>query len=392
MEMSKIKEKLQLTFFIVSCVLTVNACGEKSKAADPNAVTQAGGGVIKTNAEGESALVAGAASNVQAVENSMLPGSLAIEGAALLSGGENDNPCEGTDGFFDCQPNLLKLYLGLAKSMVSLSRQLLSGAGTGLAQVPVPSSGSVEGNSDSQISKIDYVIESETAFKILMVGETKPFLNLEVDGATITIQADMSQAPDSEGDSGKVETTINFTDEDNFTVDLHLIGMGCSDDDIRAPQNLGINIVKTAGVSQGKAMLYLPRWQIEEGTKCTFVPTDASKVFIYTNFVGDDDGSSLSLHVMPITVEDAGDFDTYAASAFCDNFPSSCNSGYGFGDPNPVSTYTNPACVKVDSTDWGTACTSSNDLISTPTFSSTANWVLPRDLSELDIEVPEAIE
>ena len=334
-------------------------------------------------------LTATTSTQLAQVESHMIPGSLVTTNPSQNLSGEG--PCAGTEGFFDCQPNLLKLYLGMGKSMVTMSKQLVAAVGPSLSQLPAPSSGTVSQTAgDGNIQSIDYHVSSASEFSILLHTALGPLLELDVAGNIYTIRGDTSKSAD--GGAAKLSAVITYNDENNFTVDLKLVGMECKADDIRAPQNIAIKIQVKDGVWQGKSMLYLPRWLVAEGTTCSFEPNDTSRMFFYSDFVGDDSQSTISIYFIPPTVTSSEQFADYPASEFCTNFAHSCMGTYGFGDPNPVSSYKNPACVSAAGTSsWGAPCVSTQTPISTPTYSSSSEWLLPLDMERLTVDVPETL-
>jgi hypothetical protein len=378
----------------LSLCLAVFACKKDDDKSESTADTEDNFVPPPTAGAEEKALLTSSSTNIAAVHENMIPGSLASASAELMLQG-GDNPCANTAGFFDCQPNLLKLYLDLAKKMVSFSAQMTSLAGVAIEKVAIPSSGTFTppATAEGGIVKIDYKVESETDYIFLLHSATGPFLHLTVNGSVINVKADFAYSPEEDEDSpeeGKIETEIDFTDTDNFTADIKILGMGCQDSDVRAPSSIAINMKKADGVWQGKAMMYMPRWLVDDSTACTFTPTNASKMFIYTDFVGDDEGSSMNLYMMPNSVSTAAAIANYPASAFCDNF-GICNNGYGFGDQNPIASYENSACITTTASTWGAACSSANTLISTPTFSDPSLWYLPSDFQNATVTVPKTL-
>ncbi|WP_141732717.1 hypothetical protein [Oligoflexus tunisiensis] len=331
--------------------------------------------------------VATATTNIDFVSDNMVPGSLILSTSLNLEG----NPCEGTDGFFDCQPQLLKLYLGMGKSMVEMSSTMITQITETFGSFP-DEKGTLEGDDGTTV---DYEITSDTVFKFLIHSTKGPFMHLDVADNVYKIKFDgaNSDEEEGEGDGGgpaSVETTITYTDENNFEVDLFLDGMECSGNDVQAPASIAINIKYVEGVAQGKAMMYLPRWL--GNNTCETTPTAETKMFIYTDFAGDSTNTTGALYMVKNTISDVSAFSDWEVADFCTNFSSQCQNGAAFGEQTPIADrYKNNFCVTTDDVEWATTCTSSSTLISTPTFSAASTWILPTDLEARDVTLPSAL-
>lgn len=343
---------------------------------------------IKEETTQESADVESASAVLGEVNENMLPASLTTELSSLRL--EGDNPCEGTDGFFDCQPNMLKLYLAIAKTTTGSINQILAEAGAGVAALGT-SEGTFEPNDGEGISKLDYKITSSTEYELLFHTDAGPFMYLSVDGNVYELKGDMGNAPDNDGGGGVIHSTVTFTDEDNFDVDVRILGMPCEDSDVRAPGNIAVKVHKESGVWQGKAMLYLPRWLTGDGADCSLEPSDETKLFLYTDFVGNDASTTAALYMANATVTTSGQLADWTAADFCGNWSTACNNGYSFGDPNPVATYENNFCVSNESTAWGSNCGSDEGLISNGDFGSADDWILPAELGDLNSDLPTSL-
>jgi hypothetical protein len=287
---------------------------------------------------------------------------------------------------------MVKLYLAIAKMIVGQVQTAVSGAGTKLSQMTLPASGSVVpgDSSTSGITKVDYNATSATDYSLLFHSSSAPFLELVVKDGTYTINMDATKSPNYDATGpGALTAVINYTDDANFTVDTKLLSFTCDPNDVSAPGGIDINISLASGAWQGKAMMMLPRFG--NGLTCNTAPSSSTRLFIYSDFVGDATNTTLSLYMLPDSVTSASDFSTYPGSAFCANFPL-CQSGYGFGDTKPVASYKNPACVEpTGDPTWGAACTSSDTKISTPTFSDPSLWTLPSALESATVTVPSTL-
>lgn len=327
--------------------------------------------------------------NIATVETGMIPGSLAVPTAALKLEG---NPCDGTDGFFDCQPNLLKVYLEMGKNMVKMVGGVVTNLGPGLEKLGVGAKGSLEIDDGEEFNKVEYDITSSTEYKILLHAVAGPALYLNVKDARYEIVASLDNMPDSDK-GGLLRSVIEYTDDTHFTVDTAMSTDDCDPTDVRAPQDFHMIISRAGDLWKGKSMLFMPRWAISGTPTCDMEPTDTSKMGFYTDFVGDDELATASIYFVPYTATSLAQIDTFAVSKLCDNWSGLCNSGYGFGDPNPVSSYGNAFCVDkaASTTTWNAACDSAESDIATPTYSDASLWDLPTEIETPAITMPESL-
>jgi hypothetical protein len=335
----------------------------------------------------ETPLTEGASSAVKDVNDTMIPGSLVLSTSLHLEG---DNPCANTDGFFDCQPNLLKLYLSMGQSMTETMQTIVSAMGAGLKNLKEGTSGKFEDNDpEAEIASVEYKITTATDYSLFMNTKKGPFIYLAVKDNKITLKMNGANAiGDDDGEMpDAVSAEIDYTDKDNYSVSVVIAGMACDPDDVQAPSNIAIDIVRTEGTNQGKAMMYLPRWRGDNS--CSTTPSSDTEVFIYTDFVGDDTNSTGALYMMDASVTSAGDFSSWEASDFCGNFDNVCSNGGWNGEV--IADYKNNFCVTGEDTAWNTTCDSDNELISTPTFSSSKRWILPEAFKDYEAEFPDAL-
>lgn len=401
------KQKKSNFFFSLILIVTIGSfvgCKESddSEESDQTSVdptSTAGGGSTSSSTTMSTDATA---ANLETAEENMIPGSLAISTSLRLA--DNENPCEGTDGLFDCQPNLLKLYLNMAKNSVTMTREIVTQVGQLLSHLSAGASGFVEVDDPSaEVTRIDYKITSAKLYELLIQTPTGVFLYLSVDETkaekVYDIKVDTENSPGGEKSNGAIgQIHLLYTDEDHLRVESTMTAMDCDADDVRAPGSFVIKVNKENGVWQGKAMMYSPRWLWYEainGTMtCESEPTSTSKMNFFTDFVGDNTNTTASLYMMPSSIAETTQFSSYTASSFCTNYPSWCVSGRGFGDTNPISSYSNPFCVDGVSSEtaWGGACSSSSTLISTPTYSDETDWIVPLDLQDLTVTLPTKLE
>ena len=327
------------------------------------------------------------ANNIKTVADNMVPGSLVVETDSSLA--LNDNPCADTDGFFDCQPNLIKLYLDIGKHMVQNTAEIVGA----LSQV----AGFLENGKGSHTGEngvtVDYNISAGDNFKMLFSAGEQPYLFLEANGGEYDLRFDSSLDPQSTDETdGKINTKINFTDDNNFNVNLSFHGIDCDPSDVRAPAAISIDIVMVEGVAQGKSMMYMPRWVGDELT-CESEPTSSSKIFLYTDFVGDDEKTTAALYLLNDSVEDISLLSDWEIADFCTNFNELCFEGRSLGDANVIAdSYQNNFCFTKDSLSWGQTCESDNSVISTPQFSSADKWLTPNGLATYALEFPGTVD
>jgi hypothetical protein len=380
-----------LVALLVAALSAVIGCDKKDAEADDsdtdttNTPVSGGGG----GGSSDKMSYRGDVTALATVRSGMLPGSLDDQdaaGLALLAEG----PCAATDGFFDCQPVLLKIYLGMARQSVGVVQGMLAGVTDHVAALGV-GEGSIEPE-DGKFSKISYKIASEDTYELLFETSAGPFLHFSAAAGHYELTGDMARDPEGEG-AGKIHVAVDYEDDDTFSTEVRLIDLPCKTADIRAPQNIAIKVDRDGSVWKGKAHMYLPRWLVEDDAPCDLVPTESTKMFIATDFVGSEAEATVALYMADTTAETAETLTTeFPASEFCANFPAACHDGYAFGDPNPISTYTNNFCVEVDAeTAWGGNCDSEVADVASGAFGPGADWILPDEMDELTAEVPNAL-
>ena len=328
------------------------------------------------------------AENLKTVLNNLQPASLTSD--TVLG----ENPCATSDGFFDCQPKLLKLYLSFAKSMIELSQQTVAGLSQDLASLKPGDSGSVLVTQDSTTLNVDYEVTTYSQYRILIKdSQLNPIAYFDVNSSLVHITADIDSLSNGK-DSGQLDIIIDFTDLNNYQMDMVLTDAKCDATDVGAPQNMAIKLQRASGVLKGKAMLYHPRFIFSDAAPmtCKDAGTPASKMLFYTDFVGDDSNTTAAIYLMPPTVDNIANITDYAASAFCTNFPDWCTSdGHAFGDPNPVTDYGNDFCVTGSASTWNAACSSSESDIATPNYSDSSNWIVPMEFTGMTVTVPDSL-
>lgn len=374
------------------------ACGQKDGGGNdgdgknPNGQLQTG---VQTS---------GTAANLSKAEQNMVPGSLAIEDQGP---GRDRNPCAYATSLGGCQPALLKIYLNIAKMMFGQTRSTVTRAAEELNGREA-GTGTTRGSMANRIPAMSYKIESDNKWSAFLLGGSGNLGYVAVDESasvkhyTLTYDnTTMSGIPTDQ--KSKVETVVEYTNENNFTLRTTITDRACNPDDVRAPTRIGVHIVKSAGVWQGKATMYSPLWYWTDSSAlaCGNTPTDLTKTFFLTNFAGDDSKTTASIHMTHGDITDVADITDWPMSAACtdaSHFSEYC------GPPDPETGFTilpldiatsmpNPYCVTAGSNTvtWGSPCASSESIISTPTYSDTSYWIAPSEFGALSITLPTAL-
>lgn len=385
------KPKVWSTITIAILTLVCLSCGmgendddeEEDKETIASTSSSTGGTSSSSGASVTSA-------NLATVQSNMLPSALSISSSSLAL---QDDPCANSDGFFDCQPTLVKLYLKIAKDILGHLQEVVSKSSGAINQFEVGTKGTAQPTEPGAPPKIDYDVTSGSDYTLILHSTKGPFIYLDVDETqsrkSYQAKWNSANAPDENGDEGmgNAQIDIDYVSDSDFNMTVRISDMTCKDEDVRAPEKLAIHINKSSGTWKAKAMIYQPRWLVQDGTKCSFTPTDSSKMFMYTDIISDEDSATASLYLMPSSVSSTSDFSNWPASDFCTNFSGSCQNGYGFGDPNPVSSYKNSFCATSSSATWNSECSG----LAASDFSAASNWIVPTDLDDISVSVPSSL-
>lgn len=310
-----------------------------------------------------------ATTNLGAVANGMLP-------ASLKSNFGIADMCNGV-GFFGCQPEFLKLYVSIPREILASTQELLSVLASGLQQNLVPGAKGSVNTTDGEVTKIDYDYPSSTAWQVLLHTAKGPFIYYNVDGGRYTVEVYAANQPGTDTSMSDMRFIVDYTSDTQFKVDLFVIDSTCDDSDFRAPERTQIKIARAGDLWTGKSMLYMPRWRLANGSKCSTAATDTSKAFMYTDFAGNDTNTTASLFFMPSSVSAVDQIANYPISNLCTTFNNVCVGGYGFGDPQPVSSRKNPFCTTQNASTWDKAC----DDVPVSSYSAASEWTVPGTLS-----------
>lgn len=318
--------------------------------------------------------------NLNVISAGFTPTSL--QSNAPASVGAQSDPCAGVTDFAVCQSNLIREYLKIGKSAVDSLSQLASAIGGALGEVPDNNSGT------SANGKISWNKTSSTVWSILNRGNANATVSyFSVNGGVYTLKVDKNNAITDAADQ-QVEATVNFTDSDNWSVDVYFGNKVCDATKPKDPSKAHIKLTKAAGIWSGKAMLYVPRWESPGTTvNCS---TTGSEIAMYTDFVGNNTSTKAALYLIP-TSNATTTYTNFDLPNFCTNFTSSCG---GSGQPTTglLSGYLNNWCTTGAGTppQWNNNCTS-NTTVSGASFSSAANWTTPAALKVKTVTMPTSL-
>lgn len=320
-------------------------------------------------------------SNLNSVRTDMTPDSLASNTALDVSA--QVDPCQGVSDFAVCQSNLIRTYMQFAKQSVDLLTTLTAVIGGSLGEVPDSNSGS------STDGKTSWNKTSADVWSILQRGTNNDSLTyVSINNGVYTMKFDMSKS-ETEAADKQFEATVNFTDADNWTVDVFFHNGVCDIFDAADPSKVHIKIAKSSGLWTGKAMLYFPRWQAPNtSVNCS---TAGSTITMYTDFVGNDTSTKAALYLIPSNVNTMASITNYDIPDFCTNFAAACG---GAGEPTAgaLAAYPNNWCTTGAGTNptWGDNC-ASNTAVSGAAFSSASDWTTPDQLVLKTVTLPTSL-
>jgi hypothetical protein len=275
---------------------------------------------------------------------------------------END-PCKDSDGFLDCQPTLVKLYLEMGKRAIGEVSSVLAEFKEFTEEID-GNTGTIETDNGQIVYEIlaEDRIEFKTSNK---EGEQETHFLLDGDNIHFA-------ASDSKGES-KDLTVVNLElqDDSNWEIQTMNFMNECDADDWRAPTRINIVVRRSGDVWQGKAMMYNPLWQAQS---CSDIPSEATEMNIYTDFVGEDAMSTASVYMLKSSVTDLSEsMETHGIENVSTNFPK-----LQF-EKNNVK---NPFCSLKDGTiTWGAACSGATaPEVNGATYLGMDKWMVPADL------------
>ena len=145
---------------------------------------------------------------------------------------------------------------------------------------------------------------------------------------------------------------------------------------------------------KSKVMMYAPLWA-HLNPVCTTTPTNATKSYIYHDFLGNDEGTTDSIYLMKKdnSASQKTTIENYAVYNFRTQYPKLCENDQYPLDPNPLRTYTNPICIQTKNIIFTSHKACDNQSISD--YSNENYWVLPSDLENIHqdntIDIPTTL-
>lgn len=368
-------KKLSMLFYLVLFAVITTACGGNN---DGGSSTQNTTTTVVSN-------------NLQNISNNFTPSSLDYSSSinkpnTFMYQKSNGDPCEGLD-LFACQPVLLRLYLDMGQMFLDSAREIVSEIGTNIGDVPDGGSGTASEGDET----IDYSKTSSTDFSILMKKSGSPAGYVDVNGNQYTILLDLANMPDDSGNSdmqtGKVEIDVTYTDDATWSITVFIAGMACQANDPRAPERVSIQISRANGLWTGKAMLYNGRWfsgiSDTSTPSCEIAESDAISMNMYTDFVGNNTASKVSVYMMSRTKSDLSDITDFGMD----------NLSTNFGIPFDTSNYGNPFCNSASDLTalWDNDCSSIDTTVGAASYGASSDWIVPSIFYQQTITIPTAL-
>lgn len=324
-----------------------------------------------------------AVANMASVSSGYAPASLGSASQSSLRT-MNENPCQGTNGLIDCQPNLLKLYLGISKQMFESVSDMVTQIGSGLGQLPDGASGQVT-TEDGQIIIYSKASAEQWSFEMRTAAGV-PLAYVSIVGGVYTLEMD-SAASGEQGATAKFSSILSFTDSDTWTMTSTIVGMACDANDARAPQNFRIVMNREGALWTGKSMMYLPRWANVGSVNCSSTSDDDKDANIYSDFVADETAARMAVYALKRT-RGANEISSHPLSQICTEFSPLCGGGSTLGSETP-SNYPNPVCIPASTGagSWNNDCGGVSTTIQSASFGPSTDWLAPSSFHGLTISV-----
>lgn len=356
----------------VAAVVTLMACGSSTGSGSGGG---AGGGA-------ETASTSTAVENLENVSGSLAPASLdytANSAAASLAKTANGDPCADSDGFLDCQPVLLQLYIELAEEILDMAVSVVDEVGTELGTLSDAS-----GSLTVDTFDVEYTMTSATEFSMLMSQDGSSAAYVDVDGTTYTVMADIALMEEGEGESGVVSIVVDYTDADTWDAEIFIDAMECTAEDVRAPDKIKLLVGKGDGLWTGKAMLYSSLWRVDNDATCSETVTDDTTMNMFTDFVANAAAAKANVYMMDRSVDSIANIESFELSDYDDNYDDS------FGD---TSLFPNSFCNPASTLDavWGDDCTDEDATVAGAEFGSSDDWVTPEVFAVQSVTLPTSL-
>jgi hypothetical protein len=391
------------SFILIILSLAFFKCGDDESSDDDdssgettNTGVVAAGSSSGSSSDSDISLTDEVDPQLAAAETSVAPGSLAVGETALHLIG--DDPCENSENFYDCQPNLLKLYLDLSKNGIKTTREIVKGLDQ-LLRIVGAGKGSFDLEEDDGIEKIYYDITSATKFDVLAVSEIGPVIRVQKEDENIWVNFHgKNEIKDGEATADNSKMAIHFKGSiEKFTVDFRMHRGDCDPNDVGAPAGIRILLDYEDGVRVGQSQMYLPRWinLIDGGItpSCNTIVTPINTGFMFTEFAADDTYATAGVYLgLGSEISSNDDIHDHPLSNIYKYIPG-CSNTTPCGDID-FDDFTNNFCADKSSMThaWGENCTSSdNDKISEATFLSDDRWLTPAELTVFIKDLPEEL-
>jgi len=362
---------MKLFYFFLIPLFLLGACSKKNESKE----------TTTTN------LSSTVVSNLSTVSAGFSPTSLASSSTSSVVQPQSE-VCSDSDGFAVCQSNLIREYLKIGKEMVDLLSTITGSIGTSLGNLPDGASGT------SSDGAIQYSKVSSSVWSVLAKGASGASqAYFSINESVYTLKLDNSVAA-SNPTALQAEATVNYTDANNWSVDVFFSNTDCNSADVGQPSKASIKITKANGLWTGKAMLYQPRWEAPGQTLTCSTAAGTSEITMFTDFIGNDTSTKAALYLIPATVSDlsgslpASTIGSYDLMDFCANFSSSCG---GSGQPTTgfLAAYPNNWCTTGPGAapNWGNNCTD-NAPVAAAAFGASADWIVPSVLKTKSVTLP----
>ncbi|WP_409478687.1 hypothetical protein [Pseudobdellovibrio sp. HCB154] len=331
-----------------------------------------------------------AVAKISAVSSDFTPESLNADLGGSSVGAMNGNPCQGTNGLVDCQPNLLKLYLAVSKQQLDMVASIVSGVGAQLGQLEEGASGTV--NEDGMILEYSKTDSLNWSITIRNASNSNIAVYVLVANNSYTLELNFANFPPEDGapTQGSYQSIIDYTDADTWSMTSTMLDSECNPDDVRAPQNIRIAMSKGSGLWKGKAMLYHPRWaEFSPDPTCATTPSDANGLNMFSDFVGDNTAAKMNVYMVKRT-RAANAITSHPLSDICNEYVGICDGGGQIGTETPAS-YPNSVCVEASNgaANWNSDCSAvtGGSSVAAASFGPAGDWIAPSSFYNMSITV-----
>jgi hypothetical protein len=360
-------KKLLMASAILSALFLTN-CKKDEATSTPNIATQV-------------------VANLSTISANYTPDSLSSVSTSS-SAQSSDDPCAHTTNFAVCQSNLIRAYIKVGRNAVNSISDMAAQIGKALGEVPDGNSGT------STDGKISWNKTSAEVWSVLARNSSNASVAyFSVNNGVYSLKVDANNA-DSNPVDQQIEATITYNSATDWTVDVFFKNNVCDPTDVGDPSKVQIRMTKQNGLWNGKAMVYVPRWQTPGSTAPTCATVAGTNdIAMYTEFVGNHTSTKAALYMIPTTESSTAAITSanYSLPQFCTNFASACGSGTGQISV-ALSGFGNNWCTTGPNTDpsWNNDCTS-NTVVQAASYTASSNWVAPSNLKAYSVTMPTSL-